>query len=577
MNSNKPPDEYKIIKHQLNKIMLKPEYTEKILDAVIRTDKITIKTYMLIYLFGLVQYEIVKLLSKDELNHFEIPINDDLIYSAQKSIMKSSAGPKPKGETADFIRVFTELQEFIPKFNEITLDKSGDEKVVKEDGLHLSQVLQYQSTEMITAIENNIKLHYLEHYITRYINSVFGLKSSSNKKELRKELNKVKNDIVKDNKVLTSDEKYHKWINKNRYFIVPREYEKSYYYDITINPQKYLSHMFYVNEKLEELGVKLYQVIPIRSDCVLKNIHIDTKTLVELFIEEDKNKYLKNITDYRDEIWNKFTTIKRHINKGYTFDYTILTDAFSVSIRYIEPSKLVKQDKKKDNMRKARKLKNKEEDKIIDEAIKDVEKGKIKTEGESKISKQAEFLYIDEVDYKLLENCNAVFCDPGKRSLFYMKNKAGDIYNYTNKKRLRFSNRITYQTKIQKSKDDLGISEIEKELCDYVSKSCTIEKFTKYCSKKLELNKVLMPKYMTKVFRQYKWYSFISRKRCEDKMLNEIERTFGKDAVIIMGDASIGVSMRNFISTPNIHIKKKIKGQNYSIIRRRIQKFMYKL
>ena len=41
-------------------------------------------------------------------------------------------------------------------------------------------------------------------------------------------------------------------------------------------------------------------------------------------------------------------------------------------------------------------------------------------------------------------------------------------------------------------------------------------------------------------------------------MLNLIENKFGKDAKIIMGDWCIKKQMRNFISTPNIGIKRKL-------------------
>ena len=41
-------------------------------------------------------------------------------------------------------------------------------------------------------------------------------------------------------------------------------------------------------------------------------------------------------------------------------------------------------------------------------------------------------------------------------------------------------------------------------------------------------------------------------------MLNKIENKYGKDIKIIIGDWSIGKQMRNFISTPNLSIKRKL-------------------
>jgi hypothetical protein len=42
-------------------------------------------------------------------------------------------------------------------------------------------------------------------------------------------------------------------------------------------------------------------------------------------------------------------------------------------------------------------------------------------------------------------------------------------------------------------------------------------------------------------------------------MLNKIESKYGKTIKIIIGDWSIGKQMRNFISTPNLAIKRKLK------------------
>ena len=63
---------------------------------------------------------------------------------------------------------------------------------------------------------------------------------------------------------------------------------------------------------------------------------------------------------------------------------------------------------------------------------------------------------------------------------------------------------------------------------------------------------------MDKRFRQYNWYHKIGVKRADAKMIQIIRKKF-KNPTIIMGDASIGISMRHFISTPNLHIKRKLK------------------
>ena len=41
-------------------------------------------------------------------------------------------------------------------------------------------------------------------------------------------------------------------------------------------------------------------------------------------------------------------------------------------------------------------------------------------------------------------------------------------------------------------------------------------------------------------------------------MLNEFENVLGRDVTLIIGDSSLGVNMRNIISTQNVTIKRKL-------------------
>ena len=105
----------------------------------------------------------------------------------------------------------------------------------------------------------------------------------------------------------------------------------------------------------------------------------------------------------------------------------------------------------------------------------------------------------------------------------------------------------------------MGITIIERELVDFNSKSCIVEDFIKYIKKKLEVNNKILDKYNDIKFRKYKWYSYINKKRTEDNLLNTIENTYSKDHIIIIGDWSIGKQMANFISTPNLTLKRKLR------------------
>ena len=58
--------------------------------------------------------------------------------------------------------------------------------------------------------------------------------------------------------------------------------------------------------------------------------------------------------------------------------------------------------------------------------------------------------------------------------------------------------------KINNIKKNLNIIQVESELSNYNSKSVSTEEYISYCSKKLEINKILESSYENIKFRQYK-------------------------------------------------------------------------
>lgn len=140
----------------------------------------------------------------DSFENINIPeITVDTISMAMNSVMKPCVrGPKPKGNNLLLFNEFKSLYNF-----------------ELEDGKHLSAVLAYYETTMLTSITNNIKMNFFS-YMNRYINSYFTkvyeeqMNNKEFKKQLFKDLRIIKNDIL--NNTLLCDVKYHKWINENK-------------------------------------------------------------------------------------------------------------------------------------------------------------------------------------------------------------------------------------------------------------------------------------------------------------------------------------------------------------------------
>ena len=549
----KPPDKYRCIKLPIQKILksdIPIDVLERINDVVSRTNIITTNSYFLLRLWVLQKYH----------NNQEIPIiTEDTIRMSMKSLVKASAGPKPKGNNLALLQEFQNI---------------GNSIFTLQDGKNLSAILDYYATTMITAIENNIKIHFID-YIKRFVNSYFKniyqteLQNKEFKKQFYKELQQVKNDIINDAEILTCDEKYHNWLNENRYKIVPENYDTSYFYDIRVNPQKYLKHMIFMNLQLEEMNTKMFQFFPLQTHLIPRHIQIDTKSLVELLIDTDKKQYFDNIETNKEKLWNTFFKL-HHMNK-YVFDYTIITDGYSVSLRFLHTDFVNEERIKKDKMKNGKKLMKglTDEEKEIKKQEKQVQQNKLKEETrkrrelEKKEKKETkkevlhEFPYIDEVSKDFLDGKH-IFIDPGKRSLLTMMDDDGNYFSYTNKQRIKETKRIKYSSLLKNYKDKQNITEIENTLSLFNSKTCDIEKFKEYIKEKLKVNDAIAKLYQDEKFRKYKWYSYINTKRTEDNMLNKIENKYGKDIKIIIGDWSIGKQMRNFISTPNLSIKRKL-------------------
>ena len=578
ITKDKPPDKYQCLKVHLQSILHNTtEYEnsnkENLLileDAITRTNNITTKTYLLLRLWILYNYH----------NQVEIPIiTNDTISMCMKSLLLPSAGPKPKGNNLLLLNEFKNLHN-----NFFSL----------EDGKNLSAILDYYSTTMITCIENNIKMRFFD-YIHRFIFSYYKFlhkEEFDNNKDFRKQLYKELNVVEKDilNNTLLCDAKYHNWVNENRYNIVPREYDTSYHYDIQATPHKYLKHMIFMCLELEKIERKAFQFFPIQSNAILRHIQIDTKALIELFIKEEKKQYLDNVELHKEFIWDKIFNVKQSLRK-YKFDYTIITDGYSSSLRFLHKDFVEEQQEKKKRMKDGKlalKGLTKEEKDKIKETKKDEQKEKAKqkrlenkdkpkkSKKEEKIE-NPEFQYIDEIPKEELQGKH-IFIDPGKRDLLTMMDDNGKFFSYTNKQYLKSTKRLKYQSLLKNYKDKIGITEIEQELNKYNSKSCSIEKFQEYITAKLEANKKLVPLYKNLKFRKYKWYSFINKKRTEDNIVNKIANEYSKEHKIIIGDWSIGKQMRNFISTPNLSLKRKLKEhfQLYNIDEFRTSCLSYK-
>ena len=149
-------------KMSLKSIIKKDDSNIRILsDAIDRTNQIVIHVYKFMRLFILNKYH----------NNIKIPIiNKDFMSMTFKALITpGKAGPTPKGTNLAMLNEFKAFYESDYK------DLGYTDKL---DGSNLSQIFAYLEVDILTNIENNIKLNFLS-YVRRFVNSSFKAQNSA--------------------------------------------------------------------------------------------------------------------------------------------------------------------------------------------------------------------------------------------------------------------------------------------------------------------------------------------------------------------------------------------------------------
>ena len=594
-------DKYMCLKIPLNKII--KDCTNKLVlkSTIFRTNLLTIHAYQFLRLWYLHKYE----------TNQDIPIiTKDIIKTVFNVLSTYTRGPKNKNQ------IVSELTEFYDKVYSCL----GNKTVKKINGTNLSSILSYQATGMLTCIENNIKLRFVN-YLHYFINSVhkYDEKNGSTKKIHKQELFKVKQDFI--NGTQLCNEKYHNWLTYYRTKLLPIiEPTITYQDDINNNPQKYLKYMLFMNIELEKLGLRLFQFFPQRTSFIQKYISVDTKALIELFIT-DKIPFLSDINGRKQEVWNKCfkTDMKIFNTPNHTFDYTIMTDGMYVSIRLIHNKYIDKMQTKKSNMSNAlrqtrqitKNMTNEEKNKYNEEKKekqKQNAKDKQKKNSEQKkayklrikqmpkyekelFDKQTrrnkEFIKItdlnnDEIDE--LKKRNKVYIDPGKNTLLQMMDDKKIYYRYTRKQRAFELKQKKYSLLLNNYKTKHRIKNYETLLSKSVgnSRSCMYTKYKAYLEARQVILHELLMKYLDGRFRQYRWYQFINKQKSESKLMNNICTKYsdnrGNKPIIIIGDWNGNNYLKHNKSTSGIGLKRKLVEQftTYEINEHNTSKICYK-
>lgn len=425
----------------------------------------------------------------------------------------------------------------------------------KINSSHLSYVLPILSDEMIRCLETNIKTHFLK-YLCKYINVIVkypliqAVKNSKlskaerkNKyKQINKEIREIKSDII-TMKIESSNEKYHKFV-QDTISLFPKDAIKknNLIYNVKAFPQKFIFLSLQLNKKIEEQGHRCYQVFCQRSNYVPKTITLNTSGLIEVINDKKKeiygigySKMNNNAKKYQKQAWREILKLenKQLFNhRDYIFYNQIQTDGISCNLLFI----------RKEFYHKTYGQRLPEYDEDIEFEVKQLEK----------LSK-------DECEnYK---GRKLVGIDPGKKDILTMVDEEGKYYSYSNCRRrnntyLKRSNQILLA---EKKKND--IIQVETKLSSFNKRTLDVVKFEKYLHAKQSYTTTLTEFYENPLFRKLKLRRFCRTKSSEDTMLNEIEKKFGKNLLLGLGDWSVNSSyqIKGCMPTPNKRITKLLK------------------
>ena len=549
----KPPDPlneqvYRIIKCPLKSVLKKYDTLYPIIGATVtEINEIVIYAYQFLRLFLLDKFT----------NNKDFPIiNKQFILDVLKTVSSpnSKRGQKTKQENIKNASGKTDMKQFYSQeFSNLVSNKPSY--------TNRTHILAITATEMTTCINTNISTHFVKH-LFKYINCLFKdpqtieikkEKDKAKRKELYAQLNKeirdLKNDLM-TNKIEYSNEKYHTWINENKRFLYPVKINKSVAYDVKINPEKYIKYSFYINQKIEELGKKPYQVIPQRNNIVPKNITLNTPAIADLIDDKkqtifqyNKSELVLHSKKHQKHIWSKILKLEKKPifkQKEYVFYNQISTDGFSCSLLFI-----------------LKKYKDKEYGDKMPKVNDEIEFTKLES-----LSKEQCNEYLTD-KYKL------VSLDPGKIRPISMIDENNKFFKYTACRRRyeTYTKRSNYIILQEKKKH--GVIQKETELSKYKSNTLNKEEYTKFITKKTETNNEFKDFYQQPLFRKLAFRRFIRTKQSEVKLLNEIENKYltknennqGKKIIILHGDYSRTTQMKGCISTPNIGIKKLLQSR----------------
>ena len=598
-----------------------PEYTDSLHNAVLRNHTIVSTAFLLVKLWLIRSFDdlkIVDILDLTTMPTFDISLEkfskSMVIFSNELELtdgfflnaltVVSSNHTKKKGRP--FSKENTTVYNMYHFYDDMA--KQGALPEEKSSGVNLSHVFKYEKVQMKTAYRNNIRLHY-QNYIKRLIritmtNVFLKQKAVEGWKQLdlhtRNEFSKERNLVVrylmepgcKKRKDASFPEQW-----KPLYDVFKKVFplDNNYLYNLKMHPERFLPYMIYINRRLEKLGIKLYNPLPIRRDFIPKSMTIDSNALVDLLVNADVfpllathlrticgwnlsetfgkqdfykgskhiDNWIRNISpekrnaQFKSDIWSFFVKNKvRRSGPGYKFNNMITTNGYQCSTHYVD----------EDTYYRERYLKGV---KVCQE------------------KEWEEFMYVHKLteakrkeilQEQASNECVISYNDPGKAGICTFTNGEVDqskrkVFIYTrNQRRIEtsFFRNEAERKRIMKTRcEKTGKSHKElQETIKSSAKSCNMDTFQNYIKERRTVEESLTQLYAKPCFRRRKYRSLLGKRSSEDKLVHKIKTTFdavskrgtehGHKLIIMWGNWGRNPNLRHQPPSPGIGLRRRI-------------------
>ena len=586
-----------VVKTKLKHLLSKKDDLAILKDAIDRTNKIVENAYIFIKFVVLEEYAQNK------------PISDILekefvkacfhVLTTEKNVR--TKGRQMKAETKQLTDYLYDVLD--------TIEKKGF-VFEKQSKVNLSGILEYEATKMTTMYSNNIIMRYIA-YLKKFIRYNVIKTSLDGKKNLTKDENKeVKKQvflILTDFKKVQdynyqSDSKHHSFIDTYKKLLVPPITGDDPFALVNMlesDTLLFLKPMIAMNIFFEDYGMKLLSPLCLRTEFSRKHISLDAKCIVELFVDKrvvenlksnlecetfkiGKTQYewmLPNLTNkesilkspkqlFPEEYKTKFSELQwktisamlktelfKHIFKlgipnskspnlylkknTFVFNNHIDTDGYAVSIHYC----------KKDYFGK-------------------------RYHPKITIAKDLPYLSsLDDMTLEKLKDKELVSGDPGKGNIMATtngkkttegSNKTKVIF-YTSSQRTKESNSIRNRKEHHKrlksidAKTGKSIVELQGQLSQYKKKSCVLETFLQYVVKRKEISVALDLHYKCEVQQRMKFRSFVGKASSVDQYLHTLEKAYGSDPLIVIGNWGRNPNMKYTSPSPGVGLRRIMK------------------